>query len=508
MNEYEIRRTGNLIEIMNGAGLEHLLRDPLSYTHKVGYRGRELIARKKQKQLTGEPRNPKMGFFRTPLYRTTDTGSLVCPAGLRQKVQKTLLDVGLSTTYRDLRQRKWIPMDYARLAEIPGGLSFRHKQDLVLATIDGMEDGGVIVASTGFGKSHMARLLCAALPKSRIVFTSPGLDLMRGLYQPLKQLVHDVGRVGDGHVETSPRVLLSSADSLHRCDLGKTDLIIVDECHEIASPKRQAALAGQFTEAKIVGFTATPVRGDGAWPVIESLIGPVVLRVDYAEAQEHGMVKPIKVLMVHVPPIPGYSNSRDDVAWLKCAYWRNAARNRIIADSIRTLVPLHAAVPDPQVLVMVTRVDHAYRLRQHLPEYELVYGSEDEDRDEELLQAGLKRADEPAMTRRRRDDLRKAFEEQTLKSAIATFVWSRGVNFVDLPVLVRADGEQAEWGNTQIPGRLSRIGSVPFGLLLDFVDEYDPKAEARSRAREADYRSNGWTIQHVTAPPPQTPTVP
>jgi len=45
----------------------------------------------------------------------------------------------------------------------------------------------------------------------------------------------------------------------------------------------------------------------------------------------------------------------------------------------------------------------------------------------------------------------------------------------------------------QIPGRLSR-GEA--GLLIDFLDLFDPRAARRSERRVRDYRAKGWTVVH------------
>lgn len=501
---YVIRRSGNLLEIPGGAALESVLSSQLTYTHKTIYRGADLYARKRYKEATGADINPQLDLTPTPLY-AVEGDRLVCPAGLRGRIESTLTACRIPFQFQDLRSRKWTPMDFDRLKEIPGfleaaaeGKAFRYRQDEALALIDAAESF-VIECPTGWGKSALSRMLCRVCPKANIVLAAPGLDLLKSLYDPLRALVRDVGRIGGGYLETGQRVTLASLDSLHRCNLAKADLLVIDECHELASPSRQAALAGAYTEAKIIGLTASPFRGDGAWDVVEALIGPIALRVTYQEAADAGSVRPLRVLMVQVPPIPGYANAREGVAWERQALWRNEHRNRIIARAVKELVPAKAAVPDPQILVMTSKVDHSYHLRKFLPDFSLVYGSlGDEDRVEELTDLGLWQEGEKPITAADRQNLRKAFEDQTLKYAISTKVWRTGVNFVNLPVMVWAAAGASDIDSVQGPGRLSRIGEVPYGLLVDFEDVFDERAHRLSKARMADYRRMKWPIERVS----------
>jgi superfamily II DNA or RNA helicase len=494
-----IRRSGNLIEVVGGAAYEQMLRPSLVYQHRQSYHGPALLARKRFIQSEAQAGrtagiNPYLDFFDMPLY-VVQGGNLGFPAGLKARVTQLLDANGVAWTFQDLRSRRLPPADYARLAELPDGFDFRYRQDEVLALIDSTE-GCVIDAPTGYGKSHIAVRLCKTYPHSRIVIASPGVDLVRGLYERLHSVgVFDVGRVGDGHCESAARVTLASADSLHRVNLEQADLLVYDECHTAGTPERQRQLA-RFTEAKMIGFTASASRGDGSWDVVEAIFGPIEMRVSYQAAAANNAVCPIKVLMVEIGEVPGYKNPYDGEAWKRRAYWRNDYRNATIAATLQQLVPQYLANdPDPQTLVMVETVDHAYELRQQLPNYQIVYATLTPDRQRQLQQRKLWQPNEQILNDANRDVLRKQFEDGVLRRAISTFTWKQGVNFAGLAVLFRADGGDSDVNNIQIPGRLSRLkDGKDFGLLVDTIDRFDPKAYRRSQGRMKDYRSLGWQI--------------
>lgn len=61
--------------------------------------------------------------------------------------------------------------------------------------------------------------------------------------------------------------------------------------------------------------------------------------------------------------------------------------------------------------------------------------------------------------------------------------------------LIRADGAASIIGNTQIPGRLSRIfEGKEVAYLIDFIDGFDPWAASRARKRIALYKKKKWNI--------------
>jgi ERCC4-related helicase len=224
----------------------------------------------------------------------------------------------------------------------------------------------------------------------------------------------------------------------------------------------------------------------------------VLLRINYDDAAKHNAVTPIKVLMVNVPPEEGVSYPfRSPVAWARHVYWRNDHRNGIIAKAVAK-IPQWLGQTDPQILVMVDKLDHAYELRKKLPDYDIVYASKSDEFHNQLVNRKLAKDDEIGMDAKLRTQKRKDFEAGTLKKVIATHVWKQGVDFVNLQVFFRADGGMSEVNNIQLPGRLSRRkDGKEFGLLIDLYDRHDPKAYRRALERKRAYGDMGWDIQMI-----------
>jgi len=101
------------------------------------------------------------------------------------------------------------------------------------------------------------------------------------------------------------------------------------------------------------------------------------------------------------------------------------------------------------------------------------------------------------LTKKDKEALEIQFEKAELMKVIATCTWRQGVDFPQLKNLIRADGASSEVNNTQMPGRLSRLfEGKENGKMIDFRDEFNAWAEARTRRRLTLYRGHGWTIHN------------
>ena len=170
--------------------------------------------------------------------------------------------------------------------------------------------------------------------------------------------------------------------------------------------------------------------------------------------------------------------------------WRNERRNSIISAEAKTFGD------DEQVLIMVTTFEHAVHLKQHLPDFTLCYAERSDDTAfDRYVKAGMLSADEPKMTVQRRAQLREDFTSGKLKKVIATDVWSTGVSFNGLSILIRADARGSEIMDAQIPGRVCRLDQKTGkqeGLLIDCLDQFDSGYREAARKRRKNYEAKGW----------------
>ncbi len=467
------------------------------------------------------------------LYRFDERGRLMCGSGFVDMIVETfskaayrvdLVDVSpqrdpevLRPQWDRLRKYKefrLLPGEREKLDELLKGdgcinptdvanvsLARRVKQrDMMKAVIRRMEQGlpGIVKVPPGLGKSYAFAIYMLAFPKAKIAITTPDIDNSRKTWRHLTQYAPFVGLVGGGS-KTYGQCTVYVGHSLHLIQ-GDEDIILVDEGHKFMgdslSDKLAAATAG--SRADLPGplcymFTATPEgRRDGTDARLTGLGGPVVYDMDWPEAQRLGLVVPIEFEMLPIDienPLDDLDERRrDDLIWRKrIGLWRNDARNALIARRA-SLFP-----EGEQALIMVESVEHAIRLRQLLPDYEVCYATHDEDRFLRYARSGLVDNGFEPMTPQRREDMRIAFERGRLRRVIATDVWATGVSFNRLAILLRADARSSPILDEQIPGRVSRTHpDKPAGLLIDCDDSFDYGFSRSARRRKKNYGSKGW----------------
>lgn len=353
---------------------------------------------------------------------------------------------------------------------------------------------GVVVCPTAFGKTWLIKQLAKVYPGAEIIATVASTDIANDIYEDLAlDLGPEVGMVGDSK-NNPARVTVAVSKSLHKCRKS-ANLLLADECHSLLT-ENYIKLLNRFYRARFFGFTATPKgRSDGADAFAEALFGPVIADVTYQEGVRAGNIVQLKVQMYEVTDGPEVSHIDNKAVAERRGLWVNAARNNKIAEVVRQTE--QQVGPDAQILIMVDKTEHAYKLGQLLSDYTIVTGEPVPERVAQLRRNGSMAPEQEVCTKKMRDVYRKQFEANKLKRVIATKIWKQGVDFRDLAVLVRADGTASPIDSGQVPGRLSRLGhqtKKDCGLLIDFVDSFSKNLKGRSMRRMQVYKKNGWHI--------------
>ena len=406
---------------------------------------------------------------------------LITPAGYYSRIQSVLSDNGVATSLEDLRPISPLAVNWSEI----DSYDLRYKQRETLESIVANERG-YVCWPTGTGKSFLIGLICSLFPKARIVITTRHLDPLQDLYRNLCGIVPSVGIRTGSKKKLGHRVMCYSSGSLRNANPDDVDLLVADEVHELATDKMLEVFA-QFRFNKMLGLSANyGDRFDGADFELEGVFGPLIANLSYGEGVKHGMIVPIDVLWQDMRMDRNPCLGLDGTPAMRHGIWRNNWRNAKIAENAREY-------PDEQVLITVKTVEHAAHLKRHLPEFQLCYSNmSDTDRDRYIRQ-GLLSEDEPDMTPRRRESMKKSFERGELKKVIATTIWNRGVNFKKLQVLIRADASSSAIDDTQIPGRLSRtIEGKSGGTLIDYLDQFDDRLARKAKKRYSHYENKKW----------------
>jgi superfamily II DNA or RNA helicase len=376
------------------------------------------------------------------------------------------------------------------------GFEFRAQQDVAMALI-ATSDCGIIETNTGWGKSMIVALVCKAYPTLNIVVATRSTQVVSTLYEYLcKTIPGEVGIVGCGQSRVAgKRVIVSTLKSLPNIAPDNVQLLVVDECHDVGANDAGKAVM-QFCWARRFGFSASPIRNDGSGLMMESLLGPTILKMEYQEAVEAGMVVPMRYMMLTCTGCPPIAKKPDlsEVMLKRMSYWVNRSRN----GAIRQFVYALKEVYDGQILIMVSTLEAAIQLHMMLPWFKVAYyGSTDlEDMAVKFPKEKYPNVDlkQYKMTQKQLDVMRAAFGKGTLKWIISTKVFKQGCNFPHLRCLIRADGDVSSIEGIQIPGRLARLDEgKDCAYLVDIDDQFSQWAHNRSQARERLYQQMQWT---------------
>lgn len=412
---------------------------------------------------------------RVVLYHVLEDGTLCVPHGFLDDLLNYLKDLNISYSFNPGSFKVLVP-DWDLVKSV---YDFRANQENVLKLIDervASNSGGVIVAPPAFGKSYIISMLASLYKDAKIDIVTKRRDVVMNIYETLLKFHPDAGIITGGK-HMPGRVTVYTAASLKHSNFD-ADILLIDEIHELVTESYYKVFF-DYKTSRVFGFTATPdTRFDGLHTRIKGLCGPQLFSVNYSNIVTSGNVVPIVVYWFK-PKCPIINLPKPIHLRKRIGIWTNTYRNACIAEVAKEFYN-----GGLQVLVLVDVIEHALNLKKLLPEFELCYaGSRKEG-------AGYEK-----ITSRKREELRKKFLNRELMGVIATGVWSTGVSFDGLEVLIRADGLSSKTASVQYPGRVSRIcpgTNKQVGIVIDFLDTFSPSLYASARNRMLMYKNNGW----------------
>lgn len=486
-----IKRVGNVLTLTadDGGPLNHGLINAL--THDLRYEHVEAV------QGGASKRNPITGqkmLFQTKEYKLfrVENGHVVLLSGYLARMVRRLQKLRCPAQLIEASPPRKRPNCYVpQWDNLKGRIEFRPRQEELLQLIS-RAPCGIVKAVTGFGKTTTIAAAALLFPDARIDVVTKSVDVAERIVRSLKRLLPKVGMIGDGWKQRE-RVTVITAGSLTHAD-GDADFLFADEVHQLATINFSTALAARYRNTRNFGMSATPyARMDNAHAVLEPLFGPMIFDLPYQQAVELGLVVPVRVTWIPVRlthnPAERYNHR---VARKRYGIWTNYERNRAIADAVKEYPETH------QILILVETIEHAVHLGLHLPDFKLVYGSMSPQDYHAYKKAKLLPADYTTPTDYQKHEMRSQFEAGTLRRVIATDVWSTGVDFEQLNVLVRADDRDSDIVDVQGPGRVSRIYTAEdgtkkeYGEVLDCMDTFDPTFYRKSMGRRNSYKLLGW----------------
>jgi superfamily II DNA or RNA helicase len=350
---------------------------------------------------------------------------------------------GRATQVHDTRLK--FPMPSLHLMH---GFRFSQRDLLTKALLQNRS--GLIGAPTRYGKSTLLINALRAFPNVRTVVTAPGVDLLKQLQADIVEKCPTrkvVGIYTGGQRIQGPDISVVSMDSLEKCDLLGTKLVLIDEPHAAVTGTRAPYLS-RFASARKLGFGATlSGRFDQADVLIRAAIGPVLVNRTYKEAVAEGAIAPIEVAMLKIKLRPFNCGSRDHA--YNALVFRNPEFHQLIAKLCREAVP-----PDWQTLVFIKNSNQAEAILKEIPEGTIAMAK--------------------LLTTKERAEVTARVKSGEIRRCIASDIYSQGVTFHDVRVMINAGGGGGSISCIQKPGRLAEIRpGKKCGVVIDVVWEID-----------------------------------
>lgn len=433
-----------------------------------------------EKAMVKEGRKTIQTRVKVPLYRLLPDrpGVLLTHQGLWVYLRRKLEEIGVSVVMHDTR----ITFPQPRL-DLIRNLYPLQEQFLK----EGLSIGysGIFSAPTRFGKSYVMAALINAFPGLKTVVLVPGLDLGRQLADDLAKLIsRPIIQLGCGskHRYQGDHVTICSMDSMHKLDHEGTKLVLIDEVHALVTDTRLKEFY-KFKVARKYGFGATAAgRYDGRDLLTEAVIGPVLAEVTFTQAVQAGLIAPIEVFMLEIPYNPEDVPS-DRQQGYKAKLWQNQYVANLVQAMCARVLP-----PDWQTLLFIEEEKSAEFFSKVLPGSFI------------------------SMAKRMKAKERKAVTNQMVRGDItyclASRIYSQGVTFPDLRVVINLTGGGANTYAVQKPGRVAqRRPNKRCGVLIDFMFRAQKKSDTNkgnwflhrdSAKRLQLYKDRGYNVNVVT----------
>lgn len=337
------------------------------------------------------------------------------------------------------------------------------------------QQGGVIVAPTGSGKTTMAIEIAARLGERCLILVK-SKDLATQWIKAIKQFTGlECGLIGGGKWTEGKQFTVGLVQTLVKHDASLDyGLVIVDECHNIPAVQAYTVINRQAARYRF-GLSATPQRRDNLEFMIHAALGEIIATVEAHEVI--GSVLPVTVSTLH------HNFMGNPETWMEfiTQLADDEERNRmLIASAIKSSRKVGTAI-------LTGTIAHAETLhglaKLHEVNALLLHGQlPKKQRDQGMIDAP-----------------NSALIIGTLALLSEGIDWPHvGAIIFAAPVSAEVDRENPAAtrllqsigrGRRPYPGKLKTI-------VLDIIDNH-PFGKSAYRKRAEIYRKNGFTVQNM-----------
>ena len=378
-----------------------------------------------------------------------------------------------------------IPLSLRPLTRFP--VQLEPLQLDILETIRVKNASGLIEAAMGAGKSWLLLALILGHPLLRpAAISGKGDKDTKQLIDKLKKLFVDNPQYAEPFMLSGLGRPLSKKDK-KTLDAGEgivicthaglqnlpenTRLLVLDEGHAAATPKRVANLLKLPNLVKAFALTGTAgLRGDGGDELLTGLIGKTIVSKGHERFEATGRVAPAQINGYHFlgkgiyaenpfmpdqTPQEGYSYHS---TWVE----NHRGRHEFVADLVLSLPH------DETKVIFVPHILHAVRLCNAIEKkiYEKLGDLTLEERENfkpVIFHAKADKADKFYISKEERDRRVALLEKGEIKVAVSTDFLSTGFDTNMIDHIIDASGQKAIIGNIQRSGRGIRPRLKPDG---------------------------------------------
>lgn len=338
---------------------------------------------------------------------------------------------------------------------------------------------GLICLQTGGGKTVCALYIAAQLQVPTLVLVHNTFlrdqwierigqflpNARIGMFQGETQQVEDRDIIV-GMIQTI------SMKDIHKDSFKHVGLVIVDECHHIASEAFSQAVP-KLTSKHMLGLSATPERKDGLMHVIHWFLGPLLYKSDTSDKVDPGV-------FVEVYEFQGGDEKFNEIIYNKQGVmFTSLMVNKLVEYEPRNalLIELISDIYDDtkrQMLVLSDRVDHAQILYDKLPA--------------EIRETAC-------ILSRKVDSKTRSEWCETKRILIATYqMCKEGFDVPTLNTLVIATPRPDV---DQIVGRILRVEKTKRNVAPLIVDIVDPAFRRQFQERLSLYKKRSYQVEKM-----------
>jgi len=377
-----------------------------------------------------------------------------------------------------------VPQTDAKFWEFKGNIR-QSQESVVNSFLKPQPRDGIISLHTGGGKTVCALYIASQLRLPTIVIVHNSF-LRDQWIDRIKSFLPNarIGRIQGDTVEVDGfDVIISMLQTLSMKDIPiatfrPIGLVIVDECHHIASEVFVQALP-KVTSQYMLGLSATPTRKDGLMYVAHWFLGPLLYQSQNADIHDTS-------IQVEV-----YEYQNDDPVFNEIIYNKQGVMfttlmiNKLTEEKQRTqwlaeiLQDVLEESPERQILVLTDRVQHTKDILQAL------HSSLQE-------KAAILSTDVHATKR----------TEYCSSCSILIATYAMCKEGFDVPTLNTLMMATPRPDVDQIVGRILRVEKSARKIHPLIIDIVDPQFRRQFQERNGLYKKRHYTVTKMVLPPP------